>query len=254
MRTSILTIVVILITASMASLPADEITLENLPPVVLGTIPRAGDTNVDPNLGEISVMFDKEMKDKSWSWAQVDPKHFPTLVDQPKFLEDNRTCVVSVKLKPSTTYAIWLNSAQFKNFKGKNGSPAVPYLLAFKTADAKQGETLKKALTSAKEWLKLIDADDYAKSWKETAPFFQKMVPEEKWIEQLSAIRKPFGAMKSRAIITSRKMSSPPNAPKGEYVIFQFRTSFENKSDAIETVTPMLGEDGEWRVSGYYIR
>jgi hypothetical protein len=45
-----------------------------------------------------------------------------------------------------------------------------------------------------------------------------------------------------------------PNAAKGEYVIMQFQTSFESKENAVETVTPMLDDEGVWRVSGYYIR
>jgi len=37
-------------------------------------------------------------------------------------------------------------------------------------------------------------------------------------------------------------------------VVIQFQTSYENKKSAVETVTPMVDPDGEWRVSGYYIR
>jgi hypothetical protein len=36
--------------------------------------------------------------------------------------------------------------------------------------------------------------------------------------------------------------------------VIQYESSFEHKASAIETVTPMLGDDGQWRVSGYYIR
>ena len=32
-----------------------------------------------------------------------------------------------------TTYALWLNSAKFGNFKDAEGRAAVPYLLVFKT-------------------------------------------------------------------------------------------------------------------------
>ncbi|MGB5422961.1 MAG: DUF4019 domain-containing protein [Desulfobacterales bacterium] len=28
----------------------------------------------------------------------------------------------------------------------------------------------------------------------------------------------------------------------------------ENKASAVETITPMLDKDGQWRVSGYYIK
>ncbi len=45
-----------------------------------------------------------------------------------------------------------------------------------------------------------------------------------------------------------------PGAPDGEYVVIRYRTEFENKMKAVETVTPMLEADGAWRVSGYYIR
>ena len=34
----------------------------------------------------------------------------------------------------------------------------------------------------------------------------------------------------------------------------QIKTNFKNKKSAIETVTPMLDNDGEWRASGYYIK
>jgi hypothetical protein len=44
-----------------------------------------------------------------------------------------------------------------------------------------------------------------------------------------------------------------PGAPDGEYVVFQFLSSFENKKTAIERVIPMLDKDGIWRVSGYYL-
>jgi hypothetical protein len=30
--------------------------------------------------------------------------------------------------------------------------------------------------------------------------------------------------------------------------------SFEKRAAVIETVTPMRGDDGTWRVSGYYIK
>ena len=44
-----------------------------------------------------------------------------------------RTCVLPVKLEPGKTYAIWLNSQKFGNFKDTDGRSAVPYLLVFRT-------------------------------------------------------------------------------------------------------------------------
>ena len=47
---------------------------------------------------------------------------------------------------------------------------------------------------------------------------------------------------------------SLPDAPAGKYVVLQFDTSFANKKEAVETVTPRLDADGTWKVSGYYIK
>lgn len=58
---------------------------------------------------------------------------FPTLNGDPKYLADKRTCVLPVKLEPGKTYAIWVNSARFTNFKDADGNSAVPYLLVFRT-------------------------------------------------------------------------------------------------------------------------
>lgn len=112
---------------------AEDVTLEAVPPVVVKTVPEAGAADVDPGLTEIKVTFSKAMQDGSWSWSTLSKESFPKLDGKPKYLEDQRTCVVSVALEPGKTYAIWLNSPKFKNFKDAGGQPAVPYLLVFKT-------------------------------------------------------------------------------------------------------------------------
>ena len=82
---------------------------------------------------EIKVTFSKDMQDGGWSWSMLSKESFPTLDGMPKYLEDKRTCVLPVKLEPEKTYAIWVNSEKFVNFKDTGGRSAVPYLLVFKT-------------------------------------------------------------------------------------------------------------------------
>ena len=115
-------------------------------------------------------------------------------------------------------------------------------------------EAEQAGITAANEWLLLVDAGDYSKSWDEAAAFFKGAVPQEKWVEMAKGVRNPLGAMKTRQVKSSRYQTSVPGAPDGEYVIIQFQTSFENKESAVETVTPMRDKDGTWRVSGYYIK
>jgi RNA polymerase sigma factor (sigma-70 family) len=102
-------------------------------PVVVKTVPQAGSDDVDPNLKEIRVTFSKDMTDKSWSWSGADEGDFPNSDGEPSYDKDNRTCVMPVKLEPGKTYALWLNSERFHNFKDADGRSAVPYLLVFET-------------------------------------------------------------------------------------------------------------------------
>ena len=112
---------------------AEDVTLESVPPVVLKTVPEAGTADVDPQLTEIKVTFTKDMQDGSWSWATLSKESFPQLNGQPKYLADKRTCVLPVKLEAGKTYAIWVNTSKFVNFKDTDGRSAVPYLLVFRT-------------------------------------------------------------------------------------------------------------------------
>ena len=60
--------------------------------------------------------------------------------------------------------------------------------------------------------------------------------------------------MKSRELLSKLYSTNLPDAPKGQYVVVQYKTSFANKPSAIETITPMLDKDKKWRVSGYCIK
>lgn len=104
------------------------------------------------------------------------------------------------------------------------------------------------------DWLALLDQGGYAESWQHAADLFKKAVTQEQWEHSISAFRKPLGNVVSRDLKSSTYTTSLPGAPDGEYVVIQFATSFENKKFAVETVTPMLDPDGQWRVSGYYIK
>jgi RNA polymerase sigma-70 factor (ECF subfamily) len=123
-------------TPVLAALAADEKKASDAPPVVVKTVPQAGADDVDPNLKEIRITFSKEMTDQSWSFATAEEFGAdPDLPDGAKisYDKDNRTCVQPVKLEPGKTYAMWLNSEKFGNFKDKDGRSAVPYLLVFQT-------------------------------------------------------------------------------------------------------------------------
>jgi len=112
----------------------------------------------------------------------------------------------------------------------------------------------KIAVEAANQWLNLIDNGEYGESWELAAGLFKKAVEKETWKKQMLAFREPLGKVMNRGVIKKKYMTSVPGAPDGEYVVIQYSANFENKKNAIETVTPMKDTDGEWRVSGYYIK
>ena len=123
------------------------------------------------------------------------------------------------------------------------------------TAPAADEEAKKKAATkAAQEWLALIDAGEYGRSWETSAALFQRQVPQQRWAELAGKTREPLGKVESRELAGASFATSLPGAPDGEYVVIQYRTAFTQKQQAVETVTPMKDPDGAWRVSGYFIR
>jgi hypothetical protein len=115
-------------------------------------------------------------------------------------------------------------------------------------------EKINAGIEASKQWLAIVDEGQYEKSWNEAAQLFKDKVPSGQWETSLNQIRTPLGKVHSREVLQYQYLTSVPGAPKGEFVVIQFKTSFEQKPNSVETITPMLDSDGQWRVSGYYIK
>ena len=119
---------------SSASGSAEVYGVDSLPPVVVTTEPVSGSRDVAPGPTTIRVSFSKGMMPGTWSWSSAWSNSTPQfLPGGPRYEADGRTCALGVSLEPGRTYAFWLNSDQFKNFRDMEGRPAVPYLLIFET-------------------------------------------------------------------------------------------------------------------------
>jgi hypothetical protein len=126
-------------------------------------------------------------------------------------------------------------------------------LLTF-SAFAQTNDATATAKDAANAWLALIDAAQYDSSWEQAAKPFQSTVSKEQWSAKLRSVRIPLGDVTSRTLRSTSYVTSLPNAPAGEYVVMQYSTTFANKPESTETVTPMKDEHGSWHVSGYYIK
>lgn len=115
-------------------------------------------------------------------------------------------------------------------------------------------EAEAKAIESAEIWLGLADSGEYDRCWDTAASLFKRVVTKQQWKHAVTTVRQPLGAVRSREFLSKQYVTTLPGVPDGKYVVIQFRTTFANKNSAVETITPMLDEDDQWRVSGYFVK
>ena len=109
------------------------------------------------------------------------------------------------------------------------------------------------AIDCSKDWVAIVDQEHYGESWDRAAKFFQERIPDGQWETTMQQVRYPFGKVMSREVANYQYLTHLPGFPAGDYVVIQFKTSFDKKSDAMETITSMVDSDGQWRVSNYQV-
>ncbi|WP_157725025.1 DUF4019 domain-containing protein [Vogesella sp. LIG4] len=107
--------------------------------------------------------------------------------------------------------------------------------------------------TAARAWLALIDSNDFAASWQQAAALFKASISQQQWLDALHSARSPLGKLQARTLQSTVPARTLPGAPPGDYVVIQYRARFDNRAEAIETVTPQREADGSWRISGYFV-
>jgi hypothetical protein len=108
--------------------------------------------------------------------------------------------------------------------------------------------------TAAMQWLAETDAGSHGAAWDLSAAFFRAAVGRATWEGAASQVRQPLGAVRQRERAGAKAVRSLPGAPDGDYRILSFGTEFANKANAIETMTLVREADGQWRVTGYFVR
>jgi hypothetical protein len=111
----------------------------------------------------------------------------------------------------------------------------------------------QKATEAARSWLALVDANDYAQSWKSASTLLQSHVTEAQWESAGKAARDPLGPVVARNVASVDFTATLPGAPDGQYVVVQFDTKFANKAAATETIA-MAMDGGSWKTAGYHVR
>jgi serine/threonine protein kinase len=100
-------------------------------PQIVSMNPPNGAKDVYPGLRELRVTFNVPMGE-GFSWCGGGP-HYPKTIDGPYWIEDRKTCVLPVELKPGWDYRLGLNSPSFNNFQTAAGIPLEPVEYVFTT-------------------------------------------------------------------------------------------------------------------------
>jgi serine/threonine protein kinase len=90
-----------------------------------------------------------------------------------------------------------------------------------------------------------LEAGDYPRAWEKTALYFQRDLPEDRWVSRMEEFRRPLGKAVSRQTLSQVFTNS---GRRFEQVV---RTTFDTQQSATETIVGALQADGEWRVEKY---
>lgn len=101
---------------------------------------------------------------------------------------------------------------------------------------------------AARMWLEQGDAAQWDAAYAGTSTVFRGNNTAANWRAVSEKVRVPLGRMLSRTLVTQQEVPMPP---AGGWTV-RFRTDFEHKRGAIETLT-LVREGGAWKVSGIYL-
>lgn len=112
-----------------------------------------------------------------------------------------------------------------------------------------------KAVAVVTNWLSVVDAGNYAQAYEMFPARIRAAgeLAEKQCIGFWRAKRTPLGRALSRKFAKAYFGRTLQGSPDGYYEFLYYKTSFQHKAQAIESVT-LTKESGHWQVSGYRIR
>ena len=125
---------------------------------------------------------------------------------------------------------------------GTSQAPALPLAAAAAPAATQAGEAA--AVDAARQFLALLDRDDWKTSWQATHQSFKLLNTEEWWSEASQKVRGEVGAVQLRELATVDFAPAPPNG----YWTISFKARYSKKGDATETLQ-LASENGAWKVT-----
>lgn len=129
-------------------------------------------------------------------------------------------------------------------------APAAPDAAGTTAQEPATEQDLILATQIAEQWLALLDQGKFADSWTYASHYFQANMPQDRWVQTLTAAQQKLGKATNRQMTGREARTDIPGAPAGQYILVGYATDFEKQPGLLETVT-FINEDGGWKVIGY---
>lgn len=140
--------------------------------------------------------------------------------------------------------------AGFPGCGADDAGPAAPTTPTTPPVETQSDE--EAARQSADAWLALLDAEDYSAAYDATGSSFREAVTPDEFRTAMEERQAALGAVESRTLSSTQRLSVLPDAPPGDYFVFEFDGVYELRPNTRERVTA-VSESDEWPVVGIYI-
>lgn len=126
---------------------------------------------------------------------------------------------------------------------GPSQAPSLPLIAAAAPSATQASEAA--AVEAARQFLALLDRDDWAASYQATHQSFKLLNTIDWWADASKKVRVEMGTARSRELATVNFIAAPPNG----YWIIAFKANYGKKGSVVETLH-MASEDGGWKMTG----
>lgn len=138
----------------------------------------------------------------------------------------------------SATLALLALSA----LSGTGQTPTIPFTTAAAVSATPASE--QAAIEAARQFLALVDRNDWTASWQATHKSFQLLNTVDWWADASQQVRGEVGTLQSRELATVDFRPAPPNG----YWTVTFKARYSKKGNVTETLS-LASENGGWRVA-----
>lgn len=109
------------------------------------------------------------------------------------------------------------------------------------------------ALTTAEDFISVLDQQDYATAYQTSSKLLKLKIPQKTWINEQATAFQLLGQAEKRQLMSVKAREVYPSFPDGNYLIIAYETKTTYKAKAVEVLL-LKEEHHTWQVCRYSIR